>query len=491
MVRRFGPSTAPTHVACSRRALTSTAPGLVPARRPSLVERSIRRSRWRGGRLRHGRCSRRSGALPTDQREEGGGAPPRRDRLRAIVHRTSSRHDRCEHEGRERVGEQAGGEPRRRQDDQQTTAARPRRDATGTSSRASSRRAARRTAARSPSGRSSGSRGCGGRSRSTASDDGYGLAAHGLGRIGNDDAPEDRQAERDEQQVVVEERRLARDERLELRLRAQQRQPPEDERAARPATTKQMKPRNHGADRALRERVDRVDDARARQERAEERERRTRATTSSMFQTFSIPCFSCIITEWRNAVAGEPRHQRGVLDRIPGVVAAPADLHVGPVRAEQLADAEERPRGERPAARGDDPALVRRAGRAARPSRTRTARSARRSRGRAAAGGACMYGFCRLGFSPAPSAGAACVLNGLATTATSMREERRDDAEHRARPTRSSSRAGLRSSSTAAAPVAGQDEQPEEQRALPVRRRTTRSLYAVGGSRLVCADDVR
>ena len=58
----------------------------------------------------------------------------------------------------------------------------------------------------------------------------------------------------------------------------------------------------------------------------------------------------------------EPRHQRRVLDRIPGVVATPADLLVGPVRAEQLADAERRPGDERPAARGDDPPLVRATG---------------------------------------------------------------------------------------------------------------------------------
>ena len=55
---------------------------------------------------------------------------------------------------------------------------------------------------------------------------------------------------------------------------------------------------------------------------------------------------------------GEERHQGGVLDRIPGVVAAPADLDVGPVRSEQLADAERRPGDQRPAARRDDPALV-------------------------------------------------------------------------------------------------------------------------------------
>ena len=59
---------------------------------------------------------------------------------------------------------------------------------------------------------------------------------------------------------------------------------------------------------------------------------------------------------------GEPRHQRRVLDRIPRVVAAPPDLDVRPVRAEQLPDAERRPREERPAARGDDPALVGAAG---------------------------------------------------------------------------------------------------------------------------------
>ena len=54
----------------------------------------------------------------------------------------------------------------------------------------------------------------------------------------------------------------------------------------------------------------------------------------------------------------EPRHQRRVLDRVPRVVAAPADLLVRPVRAEQLADAERRPRDERPAPRRDEPALV-------------------------------------------------------------------------------------------------------------------------------------
>ncbi len=59
---------------------------------------------------------------------------------------------------------------------------------------------------------------------------------------------------------------------------------------------------------------------------------------------------------------GEPRHQRCVLDRVPCVVAAPSDLDVRPVGAEELSEAEKRPRSQRPAARCDDPALVGAAG---------------------------------------------------------------------------------------------------------------------------------
>ncbi len=54
----------------------------------------------------------------------------------------------------------------------------------------------------------------------------------------------------------------------------------------------------------------------------------------------------------------EPRHERGVLDRIPRVVPAPADLDVRPVTPEELADAERGPREQRPAAGGDEPTLV-------------------------------------------------------------------------------------------------------------------------------------
>src|SRR5258706_11020375 len=48
---------------------------------------------------------------------------------------------------------------------------------------------------------------------------------------------------------------------------------------------------------------------------------------------------------------GEPRHERGVLDRIPEPPAAPAQLVVGPRAAERDADGEEAPRGRGPGAR--------------------------------------------------------------------------------------------------------------------------------------------
>ena len=58
-----------------------------------------------------------------------------------------------------------------------------------------------------------------------------------------------------------------------------------------------------------------------------------------MFHTFSMSFFSWIITECRNAVHDEPRHEGRVLDRIPRPVAAPAEHLVGPERAEQVAEA--------------------------------------------------------------------------------------------------------------------------------------------------------
>ncbi len=55
---------------------------------------------------------------------------------------------------------------------------------------------------------------------------------------------------------------------------------------------------------------------------------------------------------------GQPGEEAGVLDRVPGPVAAPAELHVGPPHAERDADGEEEPGHEGPLADGVDPAAV-------------------------------------------------------------------------------------------------------------------------------------
>ena len=83
-----------------------------------------------------------------------------------------------------------------------------------------------------------------------------------------------------------------------------------------------------------------------------------------------------------------------------------------------------------------------------------------------------MYGFWRLGTSPAPSTVRATVVNGLAT-ATSMKLKKVAIPPITGTTQTTMSRRSLRFSITARARVAGQHEQPEEQRALlpaPERR---------------------
>ena len=59
----------------------------------------------------------------------------------------------------------------------------------------------------------------------------------------------------------------------------------------------------------------------------------------------------------------EPGHDGGVLDRVPGPVAAPAQDLVRPTPAEQVAQRQKEPRGQRPAARRADPLVAQLAGR--------------------------------------------------------------------------------------------------------------------------------
>ena len=86
------------------------------------------------------------------------------------------------------------------------------------------------TRARRPSAGATGGRRSAGRSRSRDGRRRPIAPPHCLREDRPRHAPENRQAERDEEQVVVKEQRLARDERLESRGRAEQREPPHDQR---------------------------------------------------------------------------------------------------------------------------------------------------------------------------------------------------------------------------------------------------------------------
>ena len=83
---------------------------------------------------------------------------------------------------------------------------------------------------------------------------------------------------------------------------------------------------------------------------------------SRMVQLFSASRFSTTIAECSSAVAGEPGHERGVLDRVPEPPAAPAELVIGPPAAERDAEGQRDPGGQRPRPHparpgGVDPAL--------------------------------------------------------------------------------------------------------------------------------------
>ena len=190
--------------------------------------------------------------------------------------------------------------------------------------------------------------------------DGHRDAAHRLRDKGVDHPPEHRQREGDQEQVVVEEGRLAGHERLEPRARPEQREPVDDQgRRGRGHDSDEAE--EPGSDRGLREAVDRVDHAASRQEGAEERQAERAGDEHGVPDPQHV---LLLLHHHRVEIGGgdEPRHQRGVLDRVPRVPAAPTHLLVGPFRTEEDGEAEERPRGERPAACGDDPALVRAAG---------------------------------------------------------------------------------------------------------------------------------
>ena len=107
--------------------------------------------------------------------------------------------------------------------------------------------------------------------------------------------------------------------------------------------------------------MDRLEDPRADQEGAQERERE-RAADQGHVPHLQRPPPLLDHDRVQEGRARQPRHQRGVLDRVPPPVAAPAELRVRPAGAQQDADPQEQPGDQREAAGGADPARVEAAG---------------------------------------------------------------------------------------------------------------------------------
>ena len=194
-------------------------------------------------------------------------------------------------------------------------------------------------------------------------------------------------AEADQQQVVDQEDRLARDQRLDPPLRAQVVEPAR--RSAR--SSRRSRPRSGPAAARRPSRRRRRGSTRG----SPSGPGRCRAAPARRWRTISddVPDLehAALLLDHDRVQEGgadQPRHQRGVLDRVPAPVAAPAELRVGPARAEQDPDREEDPGDQREAAgrRGSSSASRRR--RDQRPDRERERdREERRSPSRASADG--------------------------------------------------------------------------------------------------------
>src|SRR2546430_11979803 len=168
--------------------------------------------------------------------------------------------------------------------------------------------------------------------------------------------PQHRERDPHEQEVVEEEARLAAHHRLELRFSREQRQARGVHREARRPRGDQEEQEKVSHIR-LRERVHARNHARACNERSENREQ-PRPDDESEVPLLQHPALLLDHHRVEEGGHGEPRQQRRVLDRVPGPVATPPELDVGPPHPETDPDGEEQPGQEGPFADGDQPVHV-------------------------------------------------------------------------------------------------------------------------------------
>ena len=129
--------------------------------------------------------------------------------------------------------------------------------------------------------------------------------------------------------------------------------------------------------------------------------------TSTKFHACSAPAPHLHQSRMEERGGHQPRHERCVLNRVPGPVATPRQHLVGPPATEGDAKGQKRPGHQSRTAAPAQPLHARAArGRGPR-SRRRTGPSGRRTRGRASGGWIAMrMWFCSRGLGPGPSGGA-------------------------------------------------------------------------------------
>ena len=200
-----------------------------------------------------------------------------------------------------------------------------------------------------------------------------------------DRSPQDRERGAEEQDVVREERRLPRHQRVES-VGASQRVVAHRDHHQAPDQHHAQERQEPFADRPFGERVDAGQDARAREEGPEHGER-VRHQDQGDVPDLEHPALLLDHDRMQERGRRKPRHERRVLDRIPRPVTAPSQLRVGPCSPEHDPDRQSAPCEQRPSPRRREPGLAEPARTAAPPSRTRTGSRSRRTRCRAAGGG--------------------------------------------------------------------------------------------------------
>src|ERR1039458_7658071 len=169
-------------------------------------------------------------------------------------------------------------------------------------------------------------------------------------------APQYGEADHEQEEIVEQETGFARHQRFQFVLALQVRPVRYKEKGA----DRQGQPdedQEPGADRGLREGVHRTDHTRAREEGPEHGEQEGREGERHVPDLQHAALF-LHHDGMQKRCAGEPGHERGILNRVPSPVTAPSKDSVSPVRAEKDANGEEAPGHHSPAARDLNPFLA-------------------------------------------------------------------------------------------------------------------------------------